>query len=100
MKLQKPSSDLANASYREKYDYMFNIVRFGSTKEVTDHIMYQREVIASLQGQLQNKLMPMAETYAQIKRRKRLEFIDNLILTAGAVFFVVVGAMAIAGSAS
>ena len=43
---------------------------------------------------------PMAETYAQIKRRKRLEFIDNLILTAGAVFFVVVGAMAIAGSAS
>lgn len=43
---------------------------------------------------------PMAETYAQIKRRKRLELIDNLILTAGAVFFVVVGAMAIAGSAS
>ncbi len=40
---------------------------------------------------------PMAETYAQIERRKKLELIDNLILTAGAVFFVVVGAMAIAG---
>ena len=40
---------------------------------------------------------PMAETYAQIKRRKKLELIDNLILTAGAFFFVVVGAMGLAG---
>jgi hypothetical protein len=40
---------------------------------------------------------PMAETYAQIKERKRLELIDNLILTAGAVFFCVIGAMGVAG---
>lgn len=40
---------------------------------------------------------PMAETYAQIKRRKKLELIDNIILTAGAVFFCVIGAMAVAG---
>ena len=40
---------------------------------------------------------PMAETYAQIKRRKKLELIDNLILSCGGVFFCVVGAMGLAG---
>lgn len=40
---------------------------------------------------------PMAETYEQIKRRKKLELIDNLILTAGGAFFCAVGGMAFAG---
>jgi len=40
---------------------------------------------------------PMAETYAQIRKRKKLELIDNIILACGGVFFCVVGAMAFAG---
>ena len=52
-------------------------------------------VLQMNEGEVMKK--PMAETYAQIKRRKKLELIDNLILTAGAVFFVVVGAMGLAG---
>jgi len=40
---------------------------------------------------------PMAETYEQIRERKKLELIDNIILIAGAVFFCVIGAMGLAG---
>lgn len=88
MKLQKPSSDLANASYREKYDYMFNIVRFGSTKEVTDHIMYQREVIASLQGQLQNKLMPKVLPSNWISINEKLPEKNTYVLMAATSGYV------------
>ena len=58
--------------------------------------MIQVAVVLQMnEGDIMKK--PMAETYAQIKERKRLELIDNLILTAGAVFFCVVGAIGVAG---
>ena len=47
MKLQKPNINLTNANYHEKFMAMFDFVRFSTTKEVTDHIMFQKEIIES-----------------------------------------------------
>jgi hypothetical protein len=44
------------------------------------------------------KKKPMAETYAQVKARKRREFIENALWSIGAVFFMVVGGYALAGA--
>ena len=83
MKLQKPSSDLANASYREKYDYMFNIVRFGSTKEVTDHIMYQREVIESQQATIKENINNrIVASYKWINIKEKLPEKNTYVLMA------------------
>ena len=40
----------------------------------------------------------MAETYEQIRIRKRRKFLEDLFWSAGAVFFMVVGGYAIAGA--
>ena len=44
------------------------------------------------------KKKPMAETYEQIRIRKRREFIENALWSIGAVFFMVVGGYALAGA--
>lgn len=44
------------------------------------------------------KNKPMAETYEQIRIRKRREFIENALWSIGAVFFMVVGGYALAGA--
>jgi len=44
------------------------------------------------------KKKPMAETYAQVRARKRREFIENAFWSIGAVFFMVVGGYALAGA--
>lgn len=88
IKLQNPNINKTNSSYHEEYMAMFNVVRFGSTKEVTDHIMYQREVIASLQGQLQNKLMPKVLPSNWISINEKLPEKNTYVLMAATSGYV------------
>lgn len=80
MKLQKPNINKTNS--HEEYMTAYDLVRFSTTKEVVDHIMYQREVIASLQGQLQNKVMPKVLPSNWISINEKLPEKNTYVLMA------------------
>ena len=82
MKLQKPNINLTEPDYHAKFMRMFDLVRFGTTKEVVDHIMYQSEVISSLQGQLQNKIMPTVLKSRWISVNEKLPEENTYVLMA------------------
>lgn len=83
MKLQKPNINLTSPNYHQRYMAMFNLVRFGTTKEVVDRIMYQDEIISSLQGQLQNKIMPtVISSYKWISVNEKLPEENTYVLMA------------------
>ena len=88
MKLQKPNINLTPPGYHKQYMTMFDLVRFSTTKEVVDHIMYQREVIASLQGQIQNKVMPKVLPSKWISINEKLPEKNTYVLMAATSGYV------------
>lgn len=66
MKLQKPNINLTPPNYHQRYMVMFDLVRFGTTKEVVDHIMYQDEIIKNQSAKRWinvNEKLPEKNTY-------------------------------------
>ncbi len=89
MKLQKPSSALSEPSYRERYDYMFNIVRFGTTKEITDHIMFQREMIESQRAEIREHIESrIMASYKWISVKEKLPEKNTYVLMAATSGYV------------
>lgn len=83
MKLQKPNSSLVEPKFREQYDYMFDIVRFGSTKEITDHIMFQCETIKSLQAEIMKNIQgKIVASYKWISIKEKLPEKNTYVLMA------------------
>lgn len=90
MKLQKPNITSTNLSnYHERYMVMFDLVRFGTTKEVTDHIMFQREIIESQKATIAENINNLiVASYKWISVKEKLPEKNTYVLMAASSGYV------------
>lgn len=89
MKLQKPNINLTNANYHKQYMAMFDLVRFSTTKEVTNHIMFQQEIIESQKATIAENINNLiVASYKWINVKEKLPEKNTYVLMAASSGYV------------